>query len=1458
MPDGNPLVAQAKSQTTGITGIGIAESAVDLANGVKDGSWVESGLGAVGVGLEALSLVVDPIGTLAQYGVSWLIEHVQPLKEALDWLAGDPPVIQSFSDTWANVSTEVAAVAQDYLNEAKNGTAGWDGAAAEAYRATVAEQSDALAGAASLADGVSTGVMIMGTVVSAVRELVRDLVAELVGKLISWALEEACTLGFATPLVAVQATTAITKAISKVSEFIRKLVKTIGNVAPKLRKIIDKLGEIMEKLAKLGRKAGGKGGTTPSAAKAGPKADGPNLHEPKGGDTPSSPDGVDGVDGPGSSPSGKPKSGDGKSPSMKDNADNPKTDARDTECTPGSGEPIDLATGQMYLEQYDIELVGTLPLDFERTHYSSYRVGRFFGPSWSSTLDQRIEIEDDAVYFADSDGARLVYPLPPDGDAAVFAEFGARWALRRTADGYAIDQPERGRTLTFTGHAGLVPIAAITDRHGNQIAFDYDENGAPTGIRHSGGYRIGVETADLLVRRMWLEGDEPITLMRYSYDEQRRLTEVVNSSGRAHRFRYDASGRIIRWEDRNGEWYAYHYDHKGRCVRTEGSGGAMAGSWSYDEENAVTVYTDSRGHAFTHHFNELWQVVREIGPLGEETLQEWDDYDRLVSRTDPLGRRTTWERDDAGNVVRITRPDRTQAMAEYNELGLPVVIVDPDGAVWRQSYDETGFLVSSTDPLGATTTYQRNERGQTIAITDPTGGTRRVERNAAGLAVAVIDALGATTRYARDQFGRVSEIALPTGGVERFTWTVEGKMTSHTHPDGTVERWRYDGEGSPVEHVDVLGNVSRIETTHFDFPSSEVRPDGSRLAFEYDTEMNLVAVTNTQGEVWRYDYDPVGRLVAETDFAGRATRYERDLAGQVTATVNGAGERVEYVRNTLGEIIERRSADGTIATYEFDQRGRLVAAANAHAAVTFERDVLGRIVAETVNGRTVRTEYDLAGRRVSRTTPTGAAERWTFDAGRQPVSLRTSGRTMSFGHDAAEREVERLLDSGAIIAQSWDACDRLTSQTVSSVASDVRRAQVVQRREYRYRADGEVLAIDDQIGGTRRFELDPAGRITAAHGNGWAERYAYDQSGNITAAAWPSQDTDAQGTRAYDGPRLRQAGNVHYRYDAQGRVVMKQRKRLSAKPDTWRYSWDIEDRMVGVVTPDGTQWRYLYDPLGRRIAKQRLDAAGSVAEQVAFCWAGEQLVEQTHSAGRAITWAHHPESGKVLTQTERARPSQQWVDEQFYSIVTDLVGTPTELIDAAGNLAWHKQSTVWGQALAALGQRAYTPLRFPGQYHDDETGLDYNHHRYYEPETGRYFSGDPLGLLPSPNPDAYVPNPLTWSDPLGLAANQSRRRKPCRCGEIRPDGRRIGIDDDCPDWRSADENASVAAGEHKNANRTQEGATDMGQHGAAFTAAARGLREEAKTPGLLPEVKEALLAKAKRYDARARAINHAV
>ena len=86
----NPLVAQEQDSTQGYTGIGIAESVTDLVQGIQSGNWVDIGLGGLTTGLEALSIVMDPIGSVASNLVSFVIEHVEPLQDALDKLAGKP------------------------------------------------------------------------------------------------------------------------------------------------------------------------------------------------------------------------------------------------------------------------------------------------------------------------------------------------------------------------------------------------------------------------------------------------------------------------------------------------------------------------------------------------------------------------------------------------------------------------------------------------------------------------------------------------------------------------------------------------------------------------------------------------------------------------------------------------------------------------------------------------------------------------------------------------------------------------------------------------------------------------------------------------------------------------------------------------------------------------------------------------------------------------------------------------------------------------------------------------------------------------------------------------------------------------------------------------------------------------------------------------------------------------
>ncbi|MHB8835965.1 MAG: RHS repeat domain-containing protein [Candidatus Methylomirabilia bacterium] len=110
----------------------------------------------------------------------------------------------------------------------------------------------------------------------------------------------------------------------------------------------------------------------------------------------------------------------------------------------------------------------------------------------------------------------------------------------------------------------------------------------------------------------------------------------------------------------------------------------------------------------------------------------------------------------------------------------------------------------------------------------------------------------------------------------------------------------------------------------------------------------------------------------------------------------------------------------------------------------------------------------------------------------------------------------------------------------------------------------------------------------------------------------------------------------------------------------------------------------------------------------------------------------------------------------MYYYHNDHLGTPQAMSDAAGEKVWEAEYEPFGKATVnedpdGDGMPVINNLRFPGQYHDAETGLHYNYHRDYQPETGRYLQPDPIGLLGGLNPYRYVRNnPINFIDPLGL------------------------------------------------------------------------------------------------------------
>jgi RHS repeat-associated protein len=921
----------------------------------------------------------------------------------------------------------------------------------------------------------------------------------------------------------------------------------------------------------------------------------------------------------------------------------------------------------------------------------------------------------------------------------------------------------------------VVPLEALADRNGNRMEIVYDDAGVPLEIAHSGGYRLEVETDPEIGRVVGLRlagTDEP--LVRYGYSEAGDLTSVVNSSGEPLVFTYDDDHRVTSWTDRNGTWYRYAYDTAGRCVHGYGSDRALDTTFVYDDVQRISQVTDSLGNVRTYEYNELMQVEREIDPLGQVTVKEWDRYNRLLSTTDPLGRTTSYAYDALGNLLGAVRPNGLVSVADYDEtLCRLTAVTGLDGTRYRYQWDGNGNLLAQTDPAGAETAYAYDDRGFLSTVTDALGGVVRVECDAAGLPVAVTDPLGAVTRMERDAFGRVVAVTDPLGHVTRSGWTPEGKPAWREQPDGAREEWVWDGEGNLVGHRDALGQVTTYAATHFDLPSAQTGPDGVRYEFAYDTELRLTAVTNPQGLTWSYAYDPAGRLVGETDFNGRSLAYRHDAAGQLVSKTNGAGEVVDYTRDVSGRIVEQvHAATGRTTTFRHDAAGRLVRAVNPDVDLSFERDAIGRITAEISNGQALSSAYDVLGRRVERRTPAGSVSTWAWDAAGRPTRLSVDGNDMSFAYDRAGREISRRISPTVELTQAWDPAGRLATQALlvgeqvskfTAAMEPDRAPRETIRRDYSYRADGYVTAIDDAVAGLKTYDLDATGRVTAVHARGWSERYAYDSLGNITHGQWPTADGDSegvQGRRSFSGTLIRTSGRTRYDHDDQGRVVRHTRKLLSGGTKEWLFHWDADDRMIGAVVPGAAVWRYVYDPLGRRIAKQRLTAHGTVCDEVRFVWDGTRLTEQANFEGATVTWNYAPGSHRPLTQVDSANSMQQAeIDVRFHAIVTDLVGTPIEMVTPDAEVTWHRPTTLWNAS--SKDDIARRPLlRFPGQYHDAETGLDYNLYRYYAPNTGTYQSPDPLGLAPAPNPHGYVRDPLVWSDPLGLAPH---------CGED-PDG----------------------------------------------------------------------------------------
>ncbi|MEE3627464.1 RHS repeat-associated core domain-containing protein [Nitrospirillum sp. BR 11752] len=1062
-----------------------------------------------------------------------------------------------------------------------------------------------------------------------------------------------------------------------------------------------------------------------------------------------------------------------------------------------AGHPVDVATGELFTEAMDFEGTGPLPLVWSRVWMSSSTHKGELGSGWHHPLDM-------ALYRWINGGgwaARLA-----DGRLAFFTDPAPGRPSLNVVERLILHTDGRRYWLaTYTGVAyvfgdrddqsGLRHLAHVVDPNDNAIVLHRGPGGRLTGIHDSAGRAFAVTTDDA-GRITAVDGpdpaggDQPLRLVSYAYDAAGDLVEARDARGNAWRYRYD-NHLLVEETRRGGLRFQFVWDdvargRDARCVDTwgvhlSGEAGLYRARMVYDVQAHTTVVTTGRGAVTRYRWNKLGLVEEEVNPLGGATRHRYDPAGNLLALIGPDGGTLQLTYDDLGRLVERVAADGAVTRLTYGDdatgpdltrpsLGRPVQVTRPDGAVERFGYDRRGNLTTYTDPLGEVTRYTRDTRGLPLAIQDQLGLLARYSWSPQGDLLAEGTAKTDRRRYAHDALGRVVEMRRGEDAPLRLERDANGNVTTLHRPDGGVVTLEYDAEDHATLHRDPLGRVTRWRYDGLPYPVERIAADGSVFRYQYDSELNLVALFNQKGEQYRLDYDPAGRLVGETGFDGRRLDYHRDAAGFVAAAVD-QGRVTRYTRDPAGRLLETLYADGQSHRFGYDVAGRLLSADTPDTHVAIAYDAAGRPVLERQGDQEIRFLRDARGRRVATLLPDGRRLDTAWGPDNLPAAVGLDGKALArFARDAAGREVERLA-GGIHQIQAFDPQGRLVRQEGRRRSNGgAAGGETVYARAYGYDGADTLTAIEDARRGVTRYRYDACDRLLAVEGAN-PESFVTDPAGNILASG---PDAAFWGGEAR-GDRLLVHGDAKFEYDAWGNRVKEWRAAAGAVTVDYRY--DAGNRLTAVEETSRrgtTLTRFGYDAFGRRVWKESAHAgplpandagpAASIAtRRTTFLWDGDTLLAESAPVevkplevkpadpapadALATVYVYEPGTFRPLAQLRRAEPGQR---AQAYHYHLDHLGTPQELTNDNGEVVWAADYKAWGALARQTVATIPNPLRFQGQYHDPETGLHYNRHRYYAPAEGCFITQDPIRLRGGSNIAAYAPNPVQWVDPMGL------------------------------------------------------------------------------------------------------------
>jgi len=791
----------------------------------------------------------------------------------------------------------------------------------------------------------------------------------------------------------------------------------------------------------------------------------------------------------------------------------------------------------------------------------------------------------------------------------------------------------------------------------------------------------------------------------------------------------DANGNVVSKTDFNGVITTYAYDttRNLETSRTEASGTPRARTitttWSpsfrlpltITEPNRITSYTyDANGNALT----------RTVTDAATSTSRTW-----------------TYTYNSYGQVLTADGP-RTDVLDKTTYTYYACT-----------SGYQCGQLNTVTDAAGNVTTYNTyNAHGQRLTITDPNGVVTTLTYDLR-LRLASRQVGTELTSFAYYPAGLLQKVTMPDLSYVQYTYDAAHRLTGIADGLGNHITYTLDAMGNRTaegayDPSSVLSRAMSRVYSSLNLLSQQIGSAGTAAVtttLGYDSNGNQTAINAPLSRNTVNTYDELNRLSQITDPASGVTHFGYDANDNLTSVQDPTTLSTSYTYTGFGDLLTQVSPQTGTTNNTYDSGGNLATSLDArNKTATYSYDVLNRVAQIAYGDQTIGYTYDTGANGKGRLTGASDANHsmsWSYDGlGRLTGKTQTVGGvplSVSYGYTNGDLAT-LTTPSGQSVTYSY------TNHLVTSVAvngASVLASAVYEpfgpTRGWTWGNGASESRLQDTDGNPSQisgpdftsYALDSAFRITGisnSSNSSLSWTYGYDTLDRLTSGtatnATPAWTYDA------DGNRQGQIGGTLPTYGASNIAL----------------SYNNRNRLVSYAGATATT--FAYNALGQRVQKSAnggttvfmYDEAGHLLGEYSGSGA---LIQETVWLGALPFATIRPHAGGGI---------------DVYYVHADHLGAPRTVTRSSDNaIVWRWDSDPFGTAPAnsnpgSLGTFVYN-LRYPGQYYDSETGLNYNYFRDYDPQMGRYVESDPIGQNGGVNTYAYVSaNPLNGIDPRGL------------------------------------------------------------------------------------------------------------